>query len=101
MAPAYMTAKFDTPYGYKSRRTREVMYSVTVEDFVKQDFSILEAWGKKNGVVIEKITNYSDKVLKDAVISQSIEAKKTIKEGETLFLFRIPQICGTMPSYIH
>ena len=33
MAPAYMTAKFETSCGFKSRRTREVMYSVTVEDF--------------------------------------------------------------------
>ena len=58
--------------------------TIAVEDFVKQDFSIVEAWGKKNGIVIEKVTNYSDKILKDAVISQSIEAKKTIKEGDTL-----------------
>jgi len=58
--------------------------TVTVEDFVKQDFSIVEAWGKKNNITIDKVTNYSDKILKDAVISQSIEAKKTIKQGETL-----------------
>lgn len=58
--------------------------TVTVEDFVKQDFSVVEAWGKKNKVEIIKTTKYNDKVLKDIVISQSIEAKKTVKEGESL-----------------
>lgn len=58
--------------------------TVTVEDFVKQDFSVVEAWGKKNKVEIIKTTKYDDKVLKDIVISQSIEAKKTVKEGESL-----------------
>lgn len=58
--------------------------TVTVEDFVKQDFSVVEAWGKKHKVEIIKTTKYDNKVLKDIVISQSIEAKKTIKEGESL-----------------
>lgn len=57
---------------------------VTVEDFVKQDYSIVEAWGKKNKIEIIKATKYDDKVAKDIVISQSIDAKKTIKEGESL-----------------
>ena len=58
--------------------------TVTVEDFVKQDFSIVEAWGKKNKIDIVKTTKYDEKVLKDIVISQSIEAKKTMKQGESL-----------------
>lgn len=58
--------------------------TVTVEDFVKQDYSVVEAWGKKNKVEIYKSERYDDKIAKDLVISQSIEAKKTIKEGETL-----------------
>ena len=58
--------------------------TVTVEDFVKQDYSIVESWGKKNKVEIVKTTKYDDKIAKDLVISQSIEAKKTIKEGESL-----------------
>ena len=58
--------------------------TVTVEDFVKQDFSVVEAWGKKNKVEIIKTTKYDDKAPKDQVISQSIEAKKTVKEGESL-----------------
>ena len=58
--------------------------TVTVEDFVKQDFSVVEAWGKKNKIEIIKTIKYDDKVLKDIVISQSIEAKKTVKEGESL-----------------
>lgn len=57
---------------------------VTVDDFVKKDYTIVEAWGKQNKIEIIKTTAYSDTVLKDAVISQSIEAKKTIKEGESL-----------------
>lgn len=58
--------------------------TVTVEDFVKQDYSVVEAWGKKNKVEIIKATKYDDKIAKDIVISQSIEAKKTVKEGESL-----------------
>lgn len=58
--------------------------TVTVEDFVKQDYSVVEAWGKKNKVEIIKATKYDDKIAKDLVISQSIEAKKTVKEGESL-----------------
>ena len=58
--------------------------TVTVEDFVKQDYSVVEAWGKKNKIEIVKATKYDDKIAKDLVISQSIEAKKTVKEGEVL-----------------
>lgn len=58
--------------------------TVTVDDFVKQDFSVVEAWGKKNKVEIIKTTKYDDKIAKDLVISQSIEAKKQVKEGESL-----------------
>lgn len=58
--------------------------TVTIEDFVKQDYSVVEAWGKKNKVEIIKTTKYDDKIAKDIVISQSIEAKKTVKEGESL-----------------
>ena len=58
--------------------------TVTVEDFVKQDFSVVEAWAKKYKVELIKAEKYDDKVAKDLVISQSIEPKKTIKEGESL-----------------
>ena len=57
---------------------------VTVEDFVKQDYSVVEAWGKKNKIDVVKATKYDDKIAKDLVISQSVEAKKTLKEGESL-----------------
>lgn len=58
--------------------------TATVEDFVKQDYSVVEAWGKKNKVEIIKTTKYDDKIAKDLVISQSIDPKKTVKEGESL-----------------
>ena len=58
--------------------------TVTVDDFVKQDYSVVEAWGKKNKIEIFKSERYDDKIAKDLVISQSVEAKKTMKEGETL-----------------
>ena len=58
--------------------------TVTVDDFVKQDYSVVEAWGKKNKVEIIKTTKYDDKIAKDLVISQSIEPKKNVKEGESL-----------------
>ena len=58
--------------------------TITVEDFTKQDYSVVEAWGKKNNIEIYKSERYDEKVAKDLVISQSVEPKKTIKEGETL-----------------
>ena len=57
---------------------------VAVGDFKGELFSIVEAWGKTNKINIEKVTAYSDKVSLDCVISQSVEAKKEMKEGETL-----------------
>ena len=58
--------------------------SVVVENFVKQDYTIVEAWAKKNKVELNKETKYSDDIAKDLVISQSIDPNKTIKEGESL-----------------
>lgn len=58
--------------------------TVIVEDFVKQDYSIAEAWAKKNKVELIKTEKYDDKIAKDLVISQSIEAKKEMKQGESI-----------------
>lgn len=58
--------------------------TVTVNDFVKQNYAVVETWGKTNKIEIVKNEAYSDTIEKDLVISQSVEAKKTMKEGETL-----------------
>ncbi|MBO7677577.1 MAG: PASTA domain-containing protein, partial [Erysipelotrichaceae bacterium] len=58
--------------------------SVAVEDFEKKPYATVESWAKSKKVNINKIEQYSDKIDKDYVISQSVSAGKTIKEGETL-----------------
>ena len=58
--------------------------TVVVGDFVGKHYSEAESWGKSNKITINKTNSYSDKVEKDLIISQSIDAKKEIKEGETL-----------------
>ena len=61
--------------------------TATVIDFTNKYFAEVETWGKTNKINIERVDRYSDKVEKDLVISQSIEAKKEIKEGETLTVY--------------
>lgn len=58
--------------------------NVQVNNFVGQDYSAVESWGKQNNITIEKVGSYSDTAVLNSVISQSIEPKKNIKEGETL-----------------
>lgn len=58
--------------------------TVIVDDFVKQDYSIAEAWAKKNKIELIKTTKYDDKIAKDLVVSQSVEPKKEMKQGESL-----------------
>ncbi len=57
---------------------------VSVEDFEKKPFATVEAWAKQKKINLNKIEQYSDKIEKDYVISQSIASGKTIKEGDTL-----------------
>ena len=57
---------------------------VSVEDFEKKPFATVEAWAKQKKINLNKIEQYSDKIDQDYVISQSIAAGKTIKEGDTL-----------------
>lgn len=57
---------------------------VSVEDFEKKPFATVEAWAKQKKIELIKVEQYSDKVDMDYVISQSIAAGKTIKEGDTL-----------------
>ena len=61
--------------------------TVTVPDFINKYYSEVETWAKSNKIELSKVENYSDKVAKDYVISQSVEAKKEMKEGETLTVY--------------
>ena len=58
--------------------------SVTVEDFEKKPYATVESWAKSKKINLNKVEQYSDKIDKDYVISQSVSSGKTIKEGETL-----------------
>jgi beta-lactam-binding protein with PASTA domain len=58
--------------------------SVAVEDFEKKPYATVESWAKSKKININKVEQYSDKVDKDYVISQSVSAGRTMKEGETL-----------------
>lgn len=58
--------------------------SVSVEDFEKKPYATVESWAKSKKINLNKVEQYSDKIDKDYVISQSVSAGKTIKEGETL-----------------
>lgn len=60
---------------------------VTVPDFNGKYYTEVETWGKTNKIEITKVESYSDKIEKDKVISQSIEAKKEIKEGDSLTVY--------------
>lgn len=57
---------------------------VKVEDFKGKDLSYVENWAKSKKVELEVIKSFSDDVLANAVISQSIDANKTLKEKELL-----------------
>ena len=59
---------------------------VTVEDFSKKTYDYVETWAKSKKVNVEKSEQYSDKVDKDYIISQSVESGKTMNEGETLYV---------------
>jgi len=58
--------------------------TVTVEDFEKKPFATVEAWAKSKKIELNVVEQYSDKIEKDSVISQSVSSGKTMKEGETL-----------------
>ena len=58
--------------------------SVTVEDFEKKPYATVESWAKSKKINLNKVEQYSEKIDKDYVISQSVSSGKTMKEGETL-----------------
>lgn len=59
---------------------------VTVNDFLNKPYSTVETWAKENKVELSKTEDYSDKVEKGLVVSQSISSGKAINEGETLYI---------------
>lgn len=56
---------------------------VTVENFVKQPYSSVEAWADKNKIKLTKTEVYSDTINAGEVISQSIEANKKLNQGDS------------------
>lgn len=61
--------------------------TATVPDFTNKYFQEAETWAKQYKIELVQVKNYSDKVTKDNIISQSVEAKKEMKEGETLTVY--------------
>lgn len=60
---------------------------VVVNDFVGKYYAEVENWATTNKVKVNKVETYSETVDIDKVISQSIEGKKEMKEGETLTVY--------------
>ena len=58
--------------------------TVTVEDFKDKDVLTVESWAKSKKVELVIEERYDDEVAAGIVMSQSIEAGKTIKEKEVL-----------------
>ena len=58
--------------------------TITVEDFVGKDYSVVESWISSKKVNVTKVESYSNDVAANYVISQSIAGGKTIKQDETL-----------------
>ena len=58
--------------------------TVTVSDFKGKSYSEVESWAKTNKITLSKVESYSDSVESGMVISQSIDANKTMKQGDTL-----------------
>lgn len=56
---------------------------VTVENFVKSDYSAVEAWAEKNKIKLTKTERYSDTIPLGSVISQSLEANKKLNQGDS------------------
>ena len=58
--------------------------TVTVSDFKNKYYSEVESWAKTNKITLNKVESYSDSIESGLVMSQSVDANKTIKQGETL-----------------
>ena len=60
--------------------------TVTVIDFKGKSYTEAESWAQTNKIKLEKVESYSDKVDAGNIISQSVEANKTMKQNDTLIL---------------
>lgn len=76
---------------------------ISVEDFVKKDYSVVETWAASKKVKVEKVESYSNDIPSGYVMSQSVEAGKTLKEGESLRVVvskgkavTVTNLCGKM-----
>ena len=58
--------------------------TVTISDFKGKSYSEVESWAKTNKITLNKVESYSDSVESGLIISQSIDANKTMKQGDTL-----------------
>lgn len=60
---------------------------VTVPDFAAMTKDEASIWSKSNNVTLSIMEKYSDNILKGKLFGQSIEAGKSIKEGDTAEVF--------------
>ncbi|MDO4500292.1 MAG: PASTA domain-containing protein [Erysipelotrichaceae bacterium] len=61
--------------------------TITVEDFKDKSYYEVETWAKNNKVNVEKVEVFDSKVTEGNIVSQSVEAKKTMKQGDTLTVY--------------
>ncbi len=80
---------------------------VTVEDFVKKEVSEVETFAKNKKITLEITEVYHDEIESGKVVSQSIAAGSTMKQGETLTIavskgkaVHIPNLIGYTPSQL-
>lgn len=80
---------------------------VTVENFVGKNFEEMKTWAANKKINLEKTESYSNTVVAGAVVSQSVEGGKAIKEGESITVIvskgkavKIPNLVGYTPTML-
>ena len=73
---------------------------ITVEDFEKKLYETAETWAKTKKVNLVKVEQYSDKIEKGYIISQSVASGKTIDEGGELIVTVSLGKAITVPNFI-
>ena len=73
---------------------------VTVTSFVDKTYAEASSWATTNKVTAQRVDAYSDTVAADTVISQSIAAGSTMKQGDTI-IFTVSKGKGiTIPNLV-
>ena len=73
---------------------------VTVTSFVNKTYAEASSWATTNKVTAQRVDTYSDTVAADTVISQSIAAGSTMKQGDTI-IFTVSKGKGiTIPNLV-